>query len=155
MCVYAGQSAGIAIIAAGSAGGGLLLLIIAVIISITVCFIFQKHKQKAYSLSTNVSYNKRRVEGSSELHDYDVIDNDIAHKFSQSSVAVELGVIYDTVKESNTDAPKSYEEDFTLNTVHNVAYKSSAVPTSANVAYVQHKSQKGPKTKSNDEYDYI
>ena len=41
-----------------------------------------------------------------------------------------------------------YGEDITLNTEHNVAYKSSAVS-------MESQQQQGSKTNNNDEYDYI
>lgn len=154
--VYAGQSARVVVIAAGSADGCLVLLtMVVVIIPIALCFMLQKCKQKAYSLSSNVAYNRRRIEESSQLHDYDVITNDIASQ-SPASIAVdsELDVIYDTVCESNADAPQTSGEDLTtLTTEHNIAYKSSAVPMSLCVPHTE--SQQGPKTNSDYEYDYI
>ena len=130
-----GQQAEVVAIAVGSAGGGLILLItLAVVITMILCY---KHKQESYRLTTNVAYT-------TEINTV-TIDN---VEFDMTYEAIQE----ESIKESTSEAQQSSGEASTLSVMQNVAYKTSAIPMSLNVAYL---SEQGVKRCGDDEYDYI
>ena len=140
----------VAKVAIGSTVGGLLLLVILIAIGCIVVSVIwlQKCKHKTYTFNTNVAYNRRRVESTSQTNDYEDVTGGSTYTHSYSSVN------YHGVCRSSIGKEFTFDQGME----QNEAYKQSEldIPTSINVAYVGvNESLNYSDTSDKVHYDYV